>query len=30
VWIVGPIAGGVIAAVAYTYLYLRDKDPVTP
>jgi MIP family channel proteins len=30
VWIVGPIAGGIIAAVAYWYLFLRDADPATP
>ena len=30
VWIVGPIAGGIIAGVAYWYLYLRDREPATP
>jgi MIP family channel proteins len=30
VWLVGPIAGGVIAGVAYAFLYLRGKEPVTP
>jgi aquaporin Z len=30
VWIVGPIAGGIIAAVAYWYLFLRDTETVTP
>ncbi len=30
VWIVGPIAGGVIAGVAYAMLFLKSKDPVTP
>jgi len=30
VWIVGPIAGGIIAGVAYWYLYLQGKEPATP
>jgi len=30
VWIVGPIAGGVIAAVAYWYLFLKGREPETP
>jgi aquaporin Z len=30
VWIVGPIAGGVLAGVAYWGLFLRDKEPATP
>jgi MIP family channel proteins len=30
VWIVGPIAGGIVAAVAYWGLFLRDADPGTP
>ncbi len=30
VWIVGPIAGGIIAAVAYWYLYLKDSETATP
>lgn len=30
VWIAGPIAGGVIAGVAYWRLYLRDLEPATP
>jgi aquaporin Z len=30
VWIVGPIAGGVIAGVGYWYLYLKGREPVTP
>jgi aquaporin Z len=30
VWLVGPIAGAIIAAVAYWYLYLKDGEPATP
>lgn len=30
VWIVGPICGGVIAGVAYLFLFLKDKEPATP
>ena len=30
VWIVGPIAGGVIAGVLYTMVFLRGKVPATP
>ena len=30
VWIVGPIAGGVIAGVLYTMVFLRGREPVTP
>ena len=30
VWIVGPTAGGIIAGVAYWYLYLQGKEPATP
>ena len=30
VWIVGPIAGGVLAGVAYWGTFLRDKEPATP
>jgi len=30
VWIVGPAAGAVIAAVLYWALYLKDKEPATP
>jgi MIP family channel proteins len=30
VWIVGPVAGGIIAGVAYWFLYLRDRETVTP
>jgi aquaporin Z len=30
VWIVGPIAGGIIAGVAYWYLFLRGREPATP
>ncbi len=30
VWIVGPIAGGIIAAVLYTSVFLKDREPATP
>lgn len=30
VWIVGPIAGGIIAGVLYTAVFLRGKEPATP
>jgi MIP family channel proteins len=30
VWIVGPIAGAIIAGVLYTTVFLRDKEPATP
>jgi aquaporin TIP len=30
VYIVGPIAGGIIAGVGYWYLYLRGHEPATP
>ena len=30
VWILGPVAGGIIAGVGYWFLYLKDKEPVTP
>jgi MIP family channel proteins len=30
VWIVGPIAGGIIAAVLYSSVFLKDKTPATP
>jgi aquaporin Z len=30
VWIVGPIAGGIIAGVLYWAVFLRDEEPVTP
>jgi aquaporin Z len=30
VWIVGPIAGGVIAGVGYWWLFLRGHEPATP
>jgi len=30
VWIAGPIAGGIIAGIAYWYLYLRGREPATP
>ena len=30
VWIVGPVAGGVLAGVLYWTVFLRDKEPATP
>jgi aquaporin TIP len=30
VWIVGPIAGAIIAGVSYWYLFLRGREPATP
>lgn len=30
VWIVGPVCGGVIAGVAYLFLFLKGKEPTTP
>jgi len=30
VWIAGPIAGGIIAGIAYWSLYLQGRDPATP
>lgn len=30
VWIVGPIAGGIIAGVLYWSAFLKDKEPTTP
>jgi MIP family channel proteins len=30
VWIVGPVAGGIIAAVGYWAVFLRDSEPATP
>jgi aquaporin TIP len=30
VWIVGPLAGGIIAAVLYPVVFLRDRYPATP
>jgi glycerol uptake facilitator-like aquaporin len=30
VWIVGPIAGAIIAGVAYWYVFLQGKEPATP
>jgi aquaporin TIP len=30
VWIVGPIAGGIIAAVLYASVFLKDREPATP
>jgi aquaporin Z len=30
VWIVGPLAGAIIAAVVYQSVFLRDREPVTP
>jgi aquaporin Z len=30
VWIVGPIAGGIVAGVLYWAVFLKDKEPATP
>ena len=30
IWLVGPIAGGIIAGVVYWYAFLRDREPATP
>ncbi len=30
VWIVGPVAGGIIAGVTYWTVFLRDHEPETP
>jgi aquaporin TIP len=30
VWIIGPIAGGIIAGVLYWSVFLKDKEPATP
>jgi aquaporin TIP len=30
VWVVGPVAGGVIAAVTYWAAFLRGREPATP
>ncbi len=30
VWIVGPVAGGIIAAVVYQSVFLKDREPATP
>ena len=30
VWIVGPIAGGILASVLYTFVFLRGRQPETP
>jgi aquaporin Z len=30
VWIVGPIAGGIIAGVLYQMVFLKDQEPATP
>ena len=30
VWIVGPVAGGIIAGVLYWSVFLKDKEPATP
>jgi aquaporin TIP len=30
VWIVGPVAGGIIAAVLYSTVFLKDREPATP
>jgi glycerol uptake facilitator-like aquaporin len=30
VWIVGPVAGGIVAAVLYSMVFLKDQQPATP
>jgi aquaporin TIP len=30
VWIVGPVAGAIVAAVLYSMVFLRDQQPTTP
>ena len=30
VYIVGPLAGGVLAGLSYWYVFLRDREPATP
>ena len=30
VWVVGPVAGAVIAGVGYWYVFLKDTEPATP
>ncbi len=30
VWIVGPLAGGIIAGVLYWAVFLKDAEPATP
>lgn len=30
VWIVGPVSGGIIAAVLYSTVFLRERSPVAP
>ena len=30
VWIVGPVAGAIVASVTYWGVFLRDKEPATP
>ena len=30
VWIIGPVAGGIIGAVIYATVFLKDKELATP
>jgi glycerol uptake facilitator-like aquaporin len=30
VWVVGPVAGAVIGAVAYWWIFLKGAEPATP
>jgi aquaporin TIP len=30
VWIIGPLAGGIIAGVVYWFAFLRERQPATP